>query len=65
MDKELYALAEQLGRALLARGWMLAAAECRLRFAGGPVTGCAKLHHENPTRCIFRCGYPRPTTDRP
>jgi nicotinamide-nucleotide amidase len=27
MDKELYALAEQLGRALLARGWMLAAAE--------------------------------------
>ena len=44
---------------------MLAAAECRLRLAGGPVAGCAKLHHENATRCIFRCGYPRATTDRP
>jgi aquaporin Z len=44
---------------------MLAAAECRLRLAGGPVAGCAKLHHENATRCIFRCGYARRTTNRP
>jgi aquaporin Z len=48
---------------------MLLAAETRLRFARGvflpgaasprrEVVLCAKLHHENPERCIFRCAYP-------
>jgi aquaporin Z len=36
---------------------MLAAAEVRLRLAGAPPVLCAKLHHENAHRCIFRCGY--------
>jgi aquaporin Z len=35
---------------------MLAAAEVHLR-SRSPRVGCAKLHHENPTRCIF-CGKP-------
>jgi nicotinamide-nucleotide amidase len=39
MDKELYALAEQLGHALLARGWRLAAAEsCTGGWIGQAVT---------------------------
>lgn len=37
---------------------MLAAAECYLRFARVPRVLCAKLHHDNPMRCIFRCAYP-------
>jgi len=37
---------------------MLLAAELRLRLSGRPVI-CAKLHHDNPARCIFRCGYAR------
>lgn len=37
---------------------MLAAAECRLRLAREPIGPCAKLHHDNPMRCIFRCAYP-------
>ena len=36
---------------------MLAAAEARLRFSGARFVLCAKLHHENDHRCIFRCGY--------
>jgi aquaporin Z len=36
---------------------MLAAAEVYLRTRGAPSVGCAKLHHENPKRCIF-CGKP-------
>jgi aquaporin Z len=37
---------------------MLLAAELRLRLSPSPVR-CAKLHHENARRCIFRCGYTR------
>jgi aquaporin Z len=36
---------------------MLAAAEVFLRLRGGVVPKCAKLHHANNKRCIFRCGY--------
>jgi aquaporin Z len=36
---------------------MLAAAEIYLRLKGRRTVGCAKLHHDNPTRCIF-CGKP-------
>ena len=39
MDKELYSLAEQLGQALVARGWRLAAAEsCTGGWIGQAVT---------------------------
>ena len=37
---------------------MLAAAECYLRAGGARHVLCAKLHHENAMRCIFRCEYP-------
>ncbi|HEY2796499.1 MAG TPA: aquaporin [Thermoanaerobaculia bacterium] len=37
---------------------MLLAAEARLRTRGLHSILCAKLHHENDQRCIFRCGYP-------
>ena len=37
---------------------MLLAAELRLRLSPRPVR-CAKLHHDNQRRCIFRCGYAR------
>ena len=36
---------------------MLAAAEVRVRLRGLASVLCAKLHHENTERCIFRCGY--------
>ena len=36
---------------------MLAAAEAVVRLRGAHAVACAKLHHENPLRCIFRCGY--------
>jgi aquaporin Z len=36
---------------------MLLAAEVYLRVAGARRVLCAKLHHNNRTRCIFRCGY--------
>jgi aquaporin Z len=36
---------------------MLAAAEVFLRIRGGVAPKCAKLHHANNKRCIFRCGY--------
>jgi len=39
---------------------MLAAAEARVRLRGLRSVLCAKLHHENAERCIFRCGYPGP-----
>jgi aquaporin Z len=43
---------------------MLAAAEVFLRIRGGVAPKCAKLHHVNNKRCIFRCGYvPAPTQD--
>jgi aquaporin Z len=37
---------------------MLAAAECYLRAGAARHVLCAKLHHENAMRCIFRCEYP-------
>ena len=36
---------------------MLAAAEARVRLRGLRSVLCAKLHHENAERCIFRCDY--------
>jgi aquaporin Z len=36
---------------------MLMAAEVFLRIRGGVAPKCAKLHHANNKRCIFRCGY--------
>jgi aquaporin Z len=38
---------------------MLAAAEVRRRLPGAKGVLCAKLHHANDYRCIFRCGYAR------
>src|SRR5262245_19842051 len=37
---------------------MLLAAEIYLRLRGGARVLCAKLHHQNARRCIFRCGWP-------
>ena len=37
-------------------GMALAAEVCRRRPAAAPGR-CAKLHHDNSERCIFRCGY--------
>ena len=45
----IYFLAPTLG--------MLAAVEARVRFAKAGEIRCAKLHHANAHRCIFRCGY--------
>jgi len=39
---------------------MLLAAELYVRVRGLRAVHCAKLHHQNTTRCIFRCGYPMP-----
>ncbi len=36
---------------------MLLAAETYLRVVGIQKVWCAKLHHHNSKRCIFRCGY--------
>ena len=36
---------------------MLFAAEVYLRMKGAHRVICAKLHHQNNKRCIFRCGY--------
>lgn len=36
---------------------MLLAAEFYVRIKGLGAVICAKLHHGNPTRCIFHCGY--------
>jgi aquaporin Z len=36
---------------------MLLAAEMYLARRGRRSVGCAKLHHQNDRRCIFRCGY--------
>lgn len=38
---------------------MLGAAECYLRLHGVHRVLCAKLHHHNDKRCIFRCRYAR------
>ena len=37
---------------------MLAAAELYRRLPGARRVFCAKLHHDNDKRCIFRCHYP-------
>lgn len=36
---------------------MLLAAEAYLRLAGAHKVFCAKLHHDNDKRCIFRCNF--------
>jgi aquaporin Z len=36
---------------------MLLAAEAFVRVRGRSKVHCAKLHHQNAQRCIFRCGY--------
>jgi aquaporin Z len=36
---------------------MLLAAECYLRVPGAHRVLCAKLHHHNHARCIFRCSF--------
>ena len=36
---------------------MLAAAELYLQLRGASGVVCAKLHHQNNKRCIFRCGF--------
>jgi aquaporin Z len=36
---------------------MLLAAEVYKRIKGGQAVACAKLHHYNDRRCIFRCGF--------
>ena len=36
---------------------MLLAAEAFVRVRGLRAVHCAKLHHQNAQRCIFRCGY--------
>jgi aquaporin Z len=36
---------------------MLAAAQLYVATRGTPRVLCAKLHHENPQRCIFQCNY--------
>jgi aquaporin Z len=64
--------ARTLGSALSAANWtalwiyftapplgMLLAAELYVRQHGVARVLCAKLHHENAERCIFRCNYPR------
>jgi aquaporin Z len=37
---------------------MLLAAELFIRSRGAAAVLCAKMHHENRERCIFKCGYP-------
>jgi aquaporin Z len=62
--------ARSFGSALSARDWtalwiyftappvgMLLAAEVYTRIKGGGAVVCAKLHHRNSQRCIFKCGY--------
>lgn len=62
--------ARTLGSAAPARVWtalwiyftappigMLLAAEVYLRLKGGHRVFCAKLHHHNTKRCIFRCNF--------
>jgi aquaporin Z len=64
--------ARTLGSAVYAETWtalwiyftapllgMLAAAQLYVRIGGKPRVLCAKLHHENTQRCIFRCHYAR------
>jgi aquaporin Z len=43
---------------------MIAAAEAFGRLRGARDVWCAKLHHDNDQRCIFRCNYPMPAARR-
>lgn len=65
--------ARTFGSAVVAQDWtalwvyftapligMLLAAEIYRRGAGVQQVICAKLHHHNSRRCIFRCGYAHP-----
>jgi aquaporin Z len=62
--------ARTLASAILAHHWtaiwvyftapllgMLSASEVYVRLRGRSAVRCAKLHHRNNRRCIFRCGY--------
>lgn len=62
--------ARTFGSALSAQDWtalwiyfsapplgMLLAAEAYTRIRGRRAVACAKLHHRNHQRCIFKCGY--------
>jgi aquaporin Z len=64
--------ARTMASAILAQNWtalwvyftaplagMLLASEVFVRWKGRKAVRCAKLHHENNKRCIFRCGYRR------
>jgi aquaporin Z len=42
---------------------MLVAATIWVKLAGAHKVICAKLHHGEGERCIFRCGYRRPDTE--
>jgi aquaporin Z len=44
---------------------MLAAAEAYARARGSARVHCAKLHHDNRQRCIFRCGQAMPAGASP
>jgi aquaporin Z len=44
---------------------MLLAAETYLRLAGAKSVFCAKLHHHNTERCIFRCNFQELGTREP
>lgn len=44
-------------------GGMLLAAEVYVRWKGRRAVHCAKLHHHNDKRCIFRCGYGEQSTE--
>ncbi len=41
---------------------MLSASEVYVRLKGWNAVRCAKLHHHNNKRCIFRCGYGEPAS---
>ena len=43
---------------------MLLAAEVYLRLRGRSSVACAKLHHENNQRCIFRCAYRKHASEK-
>ena len=43
---------------------MLIASEIYIQWMGRKAVRCAKLHHDNSKRCIFRCGYQRTIADK-
>jgi aquaporin Z len=43
---------------------MLLAAEVFVRSRGLATVRCAKLHHQNGERCIFRCGWASASQER-